>query len=148
MLSLPFSIFGQGISIKIERNIAYNANESYDIDAIYITNVSDDSIVIWLDNSDLHGRDSFIRYFNKKHNDFSIFMMLAEYGSTLTFDKVAFNPILYETFYKLIKPHDGFCIITNEGHADLIRSQIRSQLISNYDFYNTLSYSGTLILIN
>ena len=73
-------------------------------------------------------------------------MLLSEYGSTLVFID-DFKPILYKTFYKVIEPQKQFYIIVKNNDIDVIRSQIRCQKIQDSKFYNNLSYSGSLILI-
>lgn len=143
---VPFSILGQCINTTIETNILYKGDSLQNIEAIQITNITDGNILIWLDKHNPDNDKSFMKYFNKKHNDFSLFMLLSEYGSTLVFID-DFKPILYKTFYKVIEPQKQFYIIVKNDDIDLIRSQIRCQKIQDSKFYNNLSYSGSLILI-
>lgn len=143
---VPFSILGQCINTTIETNILYKGNSLQNIEVIQITNITDGNILIWLDEHNPDNDKSFMKYFNKKHNDFSLFMLLSEYGSTLVFID-DFKPILYKTFYKVIEPQKQFYIIVKNNDIDVIRSQIRCQKIQDSKFYNNLSYSGSLILI-
>jgi len=146
LILIPFSIFGQCVNITIETNILYQADSLQNIEVIQITNITDEDILIWLDKHNPYDDKSFTKYFNKKHNDFSLSMLLSEYGSTLVFID-DFKPILYKTFYKVLESQKQFYIIVKNNDIDLIRSQIRCHRIQDSKFYNNLSYSGSLILI-
>lgn len=120
-----------------------------------VKNTSDIPQILWLIPDNKKYQENPLKYLTVKINDFSIYKVIKEYGSTLYADKGCLN-IPYYNFIKYLAPGKTFRFIFNvDISTDYILSNIyvlpmnssRYFVTEDSEAYKALSFKGDSIII-
>lgn len=129
-----------------------------------IHNNSNEKIVIWLEKDSIVQNmaigERIKQYFLSKKGDFSLLNLMNEYGSTL----IGFESILFNTFYKIVEPHQTFLIrvINNQPNNNIDNDKIKKMIMTatpsqnpknqfnifDHAAFEMLSFKDDILIIN